>query len=254
MHQEELEEEAEVSNGLLRSTEANTDDEDSSSLSRTKNSANKKHGVQFRSRFFVLLLFANASRFLSIVFEIFAFNTSDSDGDEGSPTSVSFIVCRTIPALFFSSSYSLLILFVAELVLGLVKKQSANGESGGGSFLETFHQGYNVAVYGTYVSLAFCVEIGALSLSSYEVGVYILIAVCYFGLGCALCYFAPSLLRILRESPIRKFLMGRVITTIGLSAATFFFRAFLFTLGAIDQEGDIQSGRTIASVSKEVGR
>ena len=209
-----------------------------------------KHGTRFRSRFFVLLLLANASRFISIIIELFLFNTSvpgtldngdiivDDDAAHGgeidvseSNDSVVFVVTQTVPALLFASNYSLLVLFVATLATSALKSSEES------KFLDTVHYVSNGSMYLIYCTMVIFVSSGGVSASEFQIAVYILIAAVYFLLGLGLCFFAPSLLRVLKNSPIRSVLMTRLITLIGCSAAIFFFRSFLFTLGAIEDSG-----------------
>ncbi|GMI53929.1 hypothetical protein ScalyP_jg2718 [Parmales sp. scaly parma] len=204
-----------------------------------------KHGHSFRATFFSLLLLANVSRFLSIIIELFYFQAHQ----DVFSSPFSFTVIRTIPALLFASNYSLLVLFISTLVSNTFRNNSSQPNDP--DTLSLTHKLSNFTMYAVYAILTALVVANVITAQQFQVAVYALIALAYALLAVALCFYSPSLLKVLEESPIKDFLMFRVLLTICLCVMIFTFRSFLFCLGSTRGFGLLPNSDSVLGVSKE---
>ncbi len=155
----------------------------------------------------------------------------------------SCIMARSVPDLAFATSYSLLVVFYAQLA----GTASAGGPKGLSLFLSqrSVFKKANLVIYTLYFVMLGLAYLNVIPLLLYEMANWVLLWALYGSLLFVLTYFGPMLVRLLGPSLTKPSSQGLAVRLVGMCIVctlVFLSRFLCFTLAIMHSDGRYTNG------------
>lgn len=201
-------------------------------------------GDQTRRTFYKLLAVALLSRCIFLPYEAYIYyNDMGYHQELICLEAPSCIMARSVPDLAFATSYSLLVVFYAQLA----GTASAGGPKGLSLFLSQrgVFKKANLVIYTLYFLMLGLAYLNVIPLLLFEMANWVLLCALYGSLLFILTYFGPMLVRLLGPSLTKPSSQGLAVRLVGMCiicTLVFLSRFLCFTLAILHSDGRYTNG------------